>query len=79
MTGIINGISTLINSIKMIFEFIGGVISTIAMVFKYLLEIVNLVFDIIPTFPSWLMAFAVITASISIAYFVIGRNVGKSD
>lgn len=79
MTGIINGISTLINSIKMIFEFIGGVISTIAMVFKYLLEIVNLVFGIIPTFPSWLMAFAVITASISIAYFVIGRNAGKSD
>lgn len=79
MTGIINGISTLINSIKMIFEFIGGVISTIAMVFRYLLDIVNLVFTVIPTFPSWLMAFAVITASISIAYFVIGRNAGKSD
>lgn len=79
MTGILNGISTLINTIKMIFDFIGSAISTIVMVFRYLLEIVNLVMVTLATLPSWIKAFALITVSISIAYFLIGRNTGKSD
>lgn len=79
MTGIINAFSTLINTIKMVFDIIMSVFSTLVMVFQYLLEIINLVFVTLATLPDWIKAFAVITVSISIAYFLIGRNAGKSD
>lgn len=79
MKGIINAFKTLIDMIKMIFSIIMGIFETIAMVFKYLITIVGLALDSLATLPSWLKAFAVITISISIAYFLIGRNTGKSD
>ncbi len=79
MKGIINAFSTLINIIKMLFDIIMDFFSTIGMVFKYLITIVNMAFNIIATFPPWIKAFATITISISIAYFIIGRNVGKSE
>ncbi len=79
MSGIINGISTIINTIKMVFDIIMSIFSTLVMVFRYLLEIVNLVFVTLATLPDWVKAFAVITVSISIGYFLIGRNAGKSD
>lgn len=79
MKGIINGVKTLIDIFKMIFDIIMGVFETIAMVFKYLITIVDIAFDVILTFPSWLHAFALITICISIAYFLIGRNGGKSE
>lgn len=79
MKGIINAFSTLINMIKMLFGFIMDFFSTIGMVFKYLITIVNMAFNVIVTFPPWIKAFATITISICIAYFVIGRNAGKSD
>ena len=79
MKGIINDFSTLINIIKMLFNIIMSIFETIGMVFRYLLTIVSIVYDVIATLPSWLMAFAIITISISIAYFIIGRTGGKSD
>ena len=79
MKGLINGVKTLINTIKMIFDIIMGFFKTIAMVFRYLITIVDLAFDVILTFPTWLHAFALITICISIAYFLIGRNGGKSE
>lgn len=63
----------------MIFDIIMGVFETFTMVFKYLITIVDMAFDVILTFPSWLHAFALITICISIAYFLIGRNGGKSE
>lgn len=79
MKAIINGFSWFINTIKMIFEMIMSTFETIAMVFRYLITIVDIAFDVIATFPSWIKAFAVITISISIAYIIIGRNAGKSE
>lgn len=79
MKGIINGFSTLINMIKMLFDFIMGFFQTIAMVLKYLVTIVNLAINTIFTLPSWLSSFGLITISICVAYFLIGRNTGKSD
>lgn len=79
MKGVINGIKTLIDIFKMLFDIIMDFFSTIGMVFKYLISIVNLAFNVIATFPPWLKAFATITISISIAYFIIGRNTGKSE
>lgn len=79
MSAIINGFSTIINIFKMVFDIIMSIFSTLGMVMRYLFIIVELVFTTILTLPSWLQAFAVITVSISIAYFLIGRNAGKSD
>ena len=79
MKGIINGITTLINTIKMLFGILMDIFETIGMVFQYLITIVNNALVVIDTFPSWLKAFALITLSISIAYFIIGRQTGKSD
>ena len=79
MSGILNAFSFLINTIKMLVGIVMDTFKTIGMVFKYLITIVNLAFNVIVTFPPWLKAFATITISISIAYFIIGRNVGKSE
>lgn len=79
MKAIISGFKFLIDTIKMIFGFISSILKTIVMVFQYLLTIIELAFDVILTFPPWIHAFAVITIAISIAYFLIGRNTGKSD
>lgn len=79
MKGILNAFSTLINFFKMIFNIFMDFFETTAMVFRYLLTIVDLVFDTILTFPSWIKAFAVITVSISIAYILISRNAGRSE
>ena len=79
MKGIINAFKTLINMIKMLFDIIMSVFETIGLVFRYLITIVDLAFEVILSFPPWLNAFAIITISISIGYFIIGRSGGKSD
>lgn len=79
MKAIISGFTTIINMFKMVFDIIMSVFETLVMVFRYLITIVNLGFTTIATLPSWLKAFALITLSISICYFLIGRNTGRSD
>ena len=79
MKGLIAGFTTLINILKMAWAIISNIFGTIAMVFTYLLSIINIAFNTISTFPVWLTSFAIITIAISLAYFIIGRNVGKSD
>lgn len=79
MKGILNGITSIIDVFKMIFSIIMSIFKTLGMVLKYLVTIVELAFNLILTFPDWLKAFALITISISIAYFLIGRSGGKSE
>lgn len=79
LKSLITGIKNIVGFIKTLFDILMSVFETLAMVFRYLLTIVDLAFDTILTFPSWIKAFAVITISISIAYFLIGRNIGKSE
>lgn len=79
MKGIISAFTAIINLFKMVFGMIMSFFKTIAMVFVYLINIVDIAFEVILTLPEWLKAFAIITISISIAYFLIGRNAGKSD
>lgn len=78
MKGIIDAFSTIINIFKMLFSIIMNTFSVLASVFNYLIQIVNIAFNTLLTLPDWLKGFAIITISISIAYFLIGRNVGKS-
>lgn len=79
MAGVLSGITFLIDTIKMIFSFISGLINMIVMIFRYLITIMGLAFNVLTTLPDWLRAFCVITIAISIAYILIGRNIGKSD
>ena len=79
MKGILNAFSVLINIFKTFFNLVMDTFETLAMVFRYLITIVGVAFDTILSFPPWIKAFATITISISIAYFIIGRNVGKSE
>lgn len=79
MRGIIDTLSNFIDIIKMIFNIIMSIFKTLGMVLRYLLTIVELAFDSILLLPDWLKAFAIVTISISIAYFLIGRSGGKSE
>ena len=79
MAGIINAFKWLIQTIKTTFSILMTIFQTIAMAFNYLLQIVNIVINLIATLPVFIRAFALITLAISITYFIIGRNAGKSE
>lgn len=79
MNGIINSFKWIINFFKTIFNIFSTIIETITTAFRYMLTIIDLCIDTIATLPIWLKAFALITMSISLLYFIIGRNTGKSD
>lgn len=79
MIKLIKGIKEILNFIRTLFNIIMTIFKTIAMCFSYLIHIVNIAFTTISTLPAWLMSFATITICISIIYFIVGRNTGKSD
>lgn len=78
MKSLVNGFKTFIDFFKTLFDIIMSFFETIGMVFRYLLTIVELAFNFVATLPEWLKAFGVITISITIAYFILGRNAGKN-
>lgn len=78
MKFIVNSFKTLIEIIKLLWDVISGIFETLTLAFSYLLKVVNLSLAVISTLPDWLKAFATITLAISIIYFIIGRNAGKS-
>lgn len=79
MKAIISGFTFLIDTIKMIFGIIGSIFTTLGLAIRYLITIVGLAFNVVATLPEWLQAFCLITIAISIVYFLIGRETGKSD
>lgn len=79
MKAVINGFTWLIDTIKMLVGIVMSIFNTLAMVIRYFIVIVGIAIDVVANLPDWLRAFALITISISIAYFLIGRNSGKSD
>lgn len=79
MKGIINSFKWIITFFKTIFSIISTIFETIVTAFNYLIKIVQLVVTTAATLPTWLTSFAMITLAISIVYFIIGRNTGKSD
>lgn len=86
MSGIFNGIQSLINGITTI---VNGIILGI----KFIVNTIKSLFDLIRlltttlanatniaiTLPSWLIAFVTASIGIAILYMIIGRNAGKSD
>lgn len=79
MIKLIKGIKEILNFIRALFGILMNIFKIIGLAFQYLITIVNVCVTTIATLPTWLTAFATITLGISIIYFIIGRNTGKSD
>lgn len=86
MTGIFNGIQTLINGITTIVNGILLGIKFIINLIKSMIDLIRLLAttlanatNIAITLPSWLIAFVTASIGIAILYMIIGRNTGKSD
>lgn len=79
MKFIVNAFKSLLNTIEMIFSIIMSIFDTLIMAIKYLSSIVGLAINTVATLPSWLKAFGLITIAISVVYFFVGRDTGKSD
>ena len=79
MRAVISGFKWLISTIKVLISFLMNFFQAIAMLFVYLIHIINVAFTTIITLPGYIQAFAYITIAISIIYIIVGRNSGKSD
>lgn len=75
----IKSLKEIYNVLTTIFSIVMNIFRTIAQTFNYLLSIGQTIVSVLATFPAWLQAFGMITLTISIAYFMIGREAGKSD
>lgn len=75
----IKALKEILNFIRTLFSIVMNIFKTIGQTFNYLLSIGQTILAVLATFPSWLQAFGMITLTISIAYFMIGREAGKSD
>lgn len=76
---VVNAIKNLIEFIQMLFSFIANIFRSMILAFSMLLQMIPKVMTLIATLPDWLIAFATITIGVTIAYFIMGRNAGKSD
>lgn len=86
MSGIFNGIQTLISGIETIINGVILGIKFIVNMVKSLVDLIRLltttlanVTNIAVTLPSWLIAFVTASVGIAILYMIIGRNAGKSE
>lgn len=75
----IKALKDILNFIRTLFSIVMNIFKTIGNAFTYLISIGQTVISVLATFPAWLQAFGMITLTISIAYFMIGREAGKSD
>lgn len=76
---VVNAIKNLVEIIIAIWNIIMNIIKSISLAMGYMLQLIPKIYQIITTLPIWIQAFAYITISICIAYFIIGRQAGKSD
>lgn len=76
---VVNAIANLVNFFKVLWAFITNIIVSLITALSYLVAIIPKVAIYIATLPGWLIAFAEITLGISVAYFIIGRNGGKTE
>ena len=79
MKAIVSGIKWIITFFKQLWNFIGTLLKGIAVAFQILGRIITMTLDTIVTLPSWIQGFLIITITITIIYFIVGRNAGKSD
>lgn len=76
---IVSGIKWMIDFFKQLWSFVQNIVNGITTAFQILIKIITMTITTITTLPSWIQGFLMITITITIAYFIIGRNTGKSD
>lgn len=83
MTGIFNGIQTVISNfrsiiiyIQTIWGFLVNLIKSIGDLIQLCINMFSVISGIILTLPSWLIAFATLTISVCILFLVLGREHG---
>lgn len=69
----------LIEFFQGIFTFIANIFRSLILAFSYLIQMIPKIMNVILTLPAWLMSFATITIGVCVAYFIVGRQAGKSD
>lgn len=76
---LINGITTIVNGIILGIKFIVNMIKSLVDLIRLLATTLTNATNIAITLPSWLLAFVTASIGIAILYMIIGRNAGKSD
>lgn len=76
---VVDAIKNLIEFFQMLFQFIANIFKSMILAFNMLLQLIPKVMTLIATLPPWLISFALITIGVTIAYFIMGREAGKSD
>lgn len=76
---ILDAFRNIIEFFQMLFQFIASVFKSIGVALNIILQMSVKIMVWIGTLPSWLIAFATITFVISMIYFIVGREAGKSD
>lgn len=79
MKAVVSGFKWIIEFVKTAWNFVQTIVEGIAQAFTILGRIITLTTQTILTLPSWIQAFMLITITITIIYFIIGRQTGKSD
>lgn len=79
MEDIIEALQNLFDFFETLFSFIMNIFKSIGLAFGYLIQLIPKVLQLIATLPQWLIPFGTITIGVVVAYFIIGRNAGKSD
>lgn len=84
MTGIFNGIQSMISTVQSIVDgivigikFLINLVKSIGQLIQLLITTIANTTNIILTLPSWLIAFATATLGVAILYMVLGRHTGK--
>lgn len=84
MTGIFNGIQSVISAIQSIvngivigIKFLINLVKSVGQLIQLLITTVANVSNLTLTLPSWLIAFATATLGVAILYMVLGRETGK--
>lgn len=79
MKALVSGFKWIINFFKTVWSFVGNILKGIVVAFQILGRIVTLAMQTILTLPPWIQGFLIITITITIVYFIVGRQAGKSD
>lgn len=79
MEAITEAIENLIEFIETLWNLISHILSGITVAFDILGRIVTMAVEFILTTPAYIQSFMLVTITISVVYFIIGRSTGKSD
>lgn len=79
MEALVDGFEWIIEFFKTVWGFIQNIFAAITVAFDIIARIITLSFEYILTFPTWIQGFLIVTITISVVYFIVGRSAGKSD